>query len=265
MPTRNLKVALIPHSITLENKDENLKRVSERLSTIDPDTDLVVLPELFNTGYTADRPTLLSLSEDNDGPTIRSVRRWAKHFGFAIWGGFTARDGENLYNRGFMIEPGGEANFYDKRHLFRSGYENQVFMPGMKASPIVRFRSWNLKMAICYDIRFPVWNRIVANEYDALIVPANWAHARVFAWKHMLIARAIENQAYVAGCNREGSDMYGDYPAGDSFIFNNWGDDVAERRNDGVVYSTFDAEKLNIDRRRFAPWRDSDTFKLIID
>ncbi len=99
---------------------------------------------------------------------------------------------------------------------------------------MISYCGWKLKMAICYDIRFPVWNRNVANEYDALIVPANWAHSRVYAWRQMLIARAIENQSFVVGCNREGRDRFGDYPAGDSFVFNHWGDDIADRRDDAL-------------------------------
>jgi hypothetical protein len=109
-----------------------------------------------------------------------------------------------------------------------------------------------------------VWNRAIANNYDVLIVPANWAHSRYYAWKQMLIARAIENQTYVMGCNREGFDLYGDYNRYDSCAFNYWGKDMADKRQDGTIYAVLDAEQFNTDRQRFAPWHDADSFTLDI-
>lgn len=265
MPSRNLKTALLPIDIIPNDSEANLHAAFERIDALDPDTDLVVLPEMFNTGFTPDPEQLAFNAQTNDGILIEALRTKAAKKRMAIWGGFTAVDGGNYFNRGFMIDDCGDAFFYDKRHLFSYGGESAILTPGMSLSPIVNYRSWNLKMSICYDIRFPVWNRSRANEYDVLIVPANWAHARFYAWKQMLIARAIENQAFVLGCNREGSDIYGQYRRGDSQAFNNWGDDIADRREDGTIYSILDAEQFNADRRRFAPWRDADDFKLIID
>lgn len=265
MPDRNLKVAIIPHDIIENDTEANLEAVARRLTSVESDTDLVVLPEMFNTGYSNSRQQLRENAETDDGPTMMAVRDWARTYKMAIWGGFTAVDNAgNLYNRGFMAAPDGTALFYDKRHLFRAGGEHQLLTPGDRRSPIVSYRGWKLKMAICYDIRFPVWNRSVANEYDALIVPANWAHSRVFAWKHMLLARAIENQAYIVGCNREGSDRFGEYPQGDSFAFNHWGDDIADRRSDGTIYAVFDGARLDLDRQRFSPWMDADRFEILL-
>jgi predicted amidohydrolase len=265
MPSQNLKIAAIPLDIVAHDSEANLAAAIERLNNLDKDTDLAVLPEMFNTGFTPDIRQLESNAQPDDGALITELRSQARQRGIAIWGGFTAIDGGNYYNRGFMIDDKGEATFYDKRHLFSYGGESKVLTPGMKEAPIVAYRSWNLKMAICYDIRFPVWNRARANNYDVLIVPANWAHARFFAWKQMLLARAIENQAFVVGCNREGNDIYGEYRRGDSQAFNNWGDDIADRRDDGTMYATLHAEQFNIDRQRFAPWRDADDFKLYLE
>ncbi len=263
MPTRNLKIALMPHDIVVNDPVSNLDIVVRGLKEVDKDTDLVVLPELFTTAFTTDLSILHKRAEPVDGPTVSRLRELSKLTGMAIWGSFSCRTEDDRYvNRGFMIDPEHEPTFYDKRHLFSLGGENHVYSPGQEAAPIVKFRTWNLKMAICYDIRFPVWNRNIANGYDALIVPANWAHARVYAWRHMLIARAIENQCYVAGCNREGTDDYGEYPRGDSFIFNYWGKDIADYRDNGLVYGTLDATRMNRDRERFAPWRDADKFAL---
>lgn len=265
MPSRDLKIALLPLDIISHDSEANLQAAFQRMEILDSDTDLVVLPEMFNTGFTPDPGQLALNAQTNDGPLIRALREKAREKHLAIWGGFTAVEGGNYFNRGFMIDDCGNACFYDKRHLFSYGGESSVLTPGMTLAPIISYRTWNLKMSICYDIRFPVWNRSRANEYDVLIVPANWAHARFFAWEHMLIARAIENQAFVIGCNREGSDIYGQYRRGDSQAFNNWGDDIADRRDDGTLYAILNAEQFNTGRKRFAPWRDADDFKLIID
>lgn len=265
MPTRDLKIALVPHDIIEGDIRANLTAVGERLSHIDSDTDLVVLPEMFNSGYFNSRDKLKEIAEPNDGITISTVREWSAKYGFAIWGGFTAIEGDNLFNRGFMSDPSGDIAFYNKRHLFRSGGEHRLLKMGETVSPTICFKTWNLKMSICYDIRFPVWNRNIANRYDALIVPANWPHSRVYAWKHLLIARAIENQIYIAGCNREGADNFGTYPSGDSFIFNCWGDDIAERRADGIVYGHFDHKIFLNYREKFQPWLDADDFTINYD
>lgn len=265
MPSRDLKAALIPLDIKAYDSEANLRAATERITGLDPDTDLAVLPEMFDTGFSPDPAQLAVNGQPDNGPLITSLRELAEKRGIGIWGGFTAFDGGNYFNRGFMIDDNGEAGFYDKRHLFSYGGESDVLTPGSRLSPIVEFRSWKLKMSICYDIRFPVWNRSHANDYDALIVPANWAHARYYAWKHLLIARAIENQAYVLGCNREGHDLYGTYMRGDSGAYSYWGTDISDRRDDGTVYAILKADEINRDRSRFAPWRDADDFKLIID
>lgn len=265
MPDQDLKVALIPHDIALGNVQANIDAVQKRILALNPDVDLVVLPEMFNTGFCVDLPLLEKIAENDNGTTIQNVRKWAVERGVSIWGSYTSRIDGHFYNRGFMAMPDGSCQFYNKRHLFRSGGESSIYTYGMEQSPIVNFRSWNLKMAICYDIRFPAWNRNIANNYDALIVPANWANARFYAWKHMLIARAIENQAYVAGCNREGNDIYGNYMRGDSQVFDHMGFDIADRQEDGTVYATFDHVKFNRDRSKFRPWMDADDFRLIID
>lgn len=265
MPERNLKVALIPLDITSLDVAGNLQETERKLSSITTDTDLVVLPEMFTSGFVDDASLMTSVAEPDDGRTLSAVRFWSARFGFAIWGSFVGRAGEGIANRGFMMEPDGSCRFYDKRHLFSMGGEAQIFTPGKEMAPVVSFRGWNLRMAICYDLRFPVWNRNVALAYDALIVPANWPHARAFAWQHLLIGRAVENQAYVVGCNRTGVDLYGEYFPEDSWAFNHWGQDISSLQPDGTVYCIFDAAKLNKARDGFPVWRDADSFELLIE
>lgn len=264
MPSQDLRIALIPHDIVELDRQRNLEQVEHRLKFLNDDVDLVVLPEMFNTGFTADTKQLANTAEPNDGPTVSKVRDWAERFGRAIWGGFTAIEDGHYYNRGFMVFPGEEPRFYDKRHLFGLGGENKVLTPGDSLAPIIEYKSWNLKMSLCYDIRFPVWNRAVKNNYDVLVVPANWVHSRYFAWKSMLTARAIENQCYVLGCNREGRDAYGLYRRGDSMALNHWGDDVSQRCEDGTIYALLNADQFNTDRHKFQPWRDADDFKIVL-
>lgn len=265
MPTEDLRVALIPHDIILGEINCNLASVEQRLKSLTPAIDIVVLPEMFNTGFTVDSQLLQSIAEDDNGTTIQAIKQWASTYGFSIWGSYCANINGRYFNRGFMIMSDGSANFYNKRHLFQAGGENKIFSPGMEQSPTITIKGWNLRMAICYDIRFPIWNRNVANCYDVLIVPANWAHSRFHAWKHMLMARAIENQIFVAGCNREGHDIYGNYERYDSQIFDHMGMDIAEKDTDGTIYATFNANKFSHDRSKFRPWMDADEFKLIID
>ena len=265
MPVQDLKVALIPLEIIPFDTEKNLNTTLQRIDLSNPDTDLIVLPEMFNSGFALSKEEMLKVAEPSNGKLIETLRAKAIEKCLAICGSFTAIENDKIYNRGFIIDDCGNATFYNKRHLFSFGGEDTVLSSGKTESPIINYRSWNLKMAICYDIRFPVWTRTHANDYDALIVPANWPHSRVFAWKHLLIARAIENQAYVLGCNCEGDSHYGCYKRGDSQALDFLGQDIATHCNDGTIYATLYAEKLNKGRERFAPWRDADKFNLIID
>lgn len=262
MPTRNIKAALIPLDIIAYDSDANLKQLKIRLDNLEQDTDLVVLPEMFDTGYTPDPEPLARIAHTTDGQPIKTLQEWANEKKIAIWGSFVATEDGSFFNRGFMITPDAPTRFYDKRHLFSYGGEDKAFTAGNSPAPIVEFATWNLKMAICYDLRFPVWNRSLANEYDALIIPANWVHSRFYPWKHLLIARAIENQAYVLGCNRTGKDLYGSYELTDTLAFDCHGKEIGDFSADGILYVTLDADRLNTARSKFTPWRDADNFEL---
>lgn len=254
-----LKIALLPHDIIAADKEENLVTVASTLNKVDRDTDLVILPETFTTGFVKDRDTLKAIAETNTGRTVDDLHRWASYFGFAVAGSFVATDGASrYYNRAFIVEPSGDETFYDKRHLFSMGGENDLFTPGDRQSPVVRYRGWNIRLAVCYDLRFPTWCRNRGLEYDLLIFPSNWPHSRIYAFRQLLIARAIENQAYIVGCNRSGSDNYGEYPLTDSFVVDNRGAVINKEAGNGIIYATLDHDRLVADRQRFPVYLDSD-------
>lgn len=258
-----LKIALIPLSTKWGDKDANLQDAASQLNLVEKDTDLVVLPEVFATGYTEDVSQISDLAEANEGRIMEDVRRWSQYFGFAIAGTFIAVDDRKYYNRAFLMEPSGDVSFYDKRHLFPLSNEAKVYTPGRKLSEPIRFRGWNIKLMVCYDLRFPVWCRNTQkSNYDLMVVPASWPHSRIYQFKQLLSARAIENQAYLAGANRTGQDLYGTYPPGDSAIYDNFGSAIGETRRNGHIYSILDLDDLRKSRERFPAWKSSDTFTI---
>lgn len=265
MGDRMLNIGLIPLDIEPMDAEANVAEVCRRIESLPENTDLIVLPEMFSTGFTAEEEALRSVAENTDGPTISVLRKCAIARNAAICGSIIANDEEGrFFNQGFIIDPDSDdISYYRKRHLFRYGGESRIFTAGDQLAPTVEFRSWKLKMSLCYDIRFPVWNRNVDCDYDVLIVPANWAHSRFYAWKHLLIARAIENQCYVLGCNREGEDIYGSYERGDTLAFDYWGKSIGETMADGTLLARIDREALLASRDRFSPWRDADTFTIV--
>lgn len=261
---KDLKLAVLPIDIALGDKVLNMQKVKDALARLDSDTDVVILPELFSTGFTSKRENLELWAESNGGETIAELNALARKYNVAIAGSFLAKTGSTaIYNRAFFIEPGGDETFYDKRHLFSMSAEAKVLEGGRRELPIARYRGWNIAVAVCYDLRFPVWCRNVDLRYDLLIVVANWPAAREYAWRHLLIARAIENQSYVCGVNRSGSDKFGDY--GDtSFVADYCGKPLAMSANPDLAVRYVDLSSSALERWRkdFTVWQDSDSFKV---
>ncbi|MCM1029442.1 MAG: hypothetical protein NC342_07210 [Pseudoflavonifractor sp.] len=264
MPSSSLRLSLIPIDMKPGDPKTNLDYAQSVIESLAERPDIVVLPEMCNTGYTVDPDLALQYAEASDGYSLTRIREMAASLDTAIWGSLAIKDGGKLVNRGFMSSPSGHIDFYDKRHLFILGREPMLYTPGHELAPVIDFKGWKIMMGICYDLRFPVWNRWSdARPYDLLIFPANWPDARAFAWKQLLIARAIENQAYVAGCNRLGEDPYGVYRQDVSYIFNHWGDDISDRDNPRAITATLDGERLDHDRRRFPNLQVADSFRII--
>ena len=261
MISRNLRVTLIEDDIVWGDRDANFKQLERNLRNMPEDTDLVVLPELFTTGFmTGDREQAAAVAEWNSGNTLDTLRRLAAQYHVGIIGSFLANTAAQLYNRAFFIE-----TYYDKRHLFSFGGEDKVFNRGLTAAPIVRFRGFNIKVVICYDLRFPVFCRNVNNNYDLLVVIANWPKSRETVWRTLLTARAMENECYVCGVNRCGTDPAGvEYPEGSSLIIDFKGKVVAQRMNSPVITADLSPALLAQFREKFPAWRDADKFSLDI-
>lgn len=266
MFTRNLRVSLIEDKIAFADPEANMQQLWRNLRNVPDDTDLVVLPELFTTGFVTPHDQAAQVAQRNIDGTITQLHKWADELHVAFAGSFLARTADMLFNRGFFIEPGGEETFYDKRHLFTFSGEDHVFKQGFKLAPVIRYRGFNIKLIVCYDLRFPVFcrNRL-GQDYDLLLVVGNWAQSRQRAWKQLLLARAVENQAYVCGVNRSGTDPEGtDYGEASSFVIDFKGNILAERGTSPIIAADLSPAALQRFREKFPAWRDADDFSLKI-
>ncbi len=255
----NLRLTLVQSDIIWKNKSNNLRNFQQLLETVKGFTDIVVLPEMFSTGFSMDS---FDLAETNEEETVNTLKRWSVDYEFAIAGSFLAKDEQhNLYNRGFFITPEGESFFYDKRHLFRPGNEKKPFKNGEKQL-IVSYKGWNINLIICYDLRFPVWSRNVNNSYDLMICPANWPESRNSVWEILLKARAIENMSYVCGVNRVGKDGNGLSHKGSSLLLCPKGEILLECPANETILKTYTINKNSLEelRKKFPVWKDADKF-----
>lgn len=265
----------MPLDIAWCDCEKNLMNVASKLHTIRPDTDILVLPEMFTSGFIQD-PDLLDKVSSYADATLAAVKGWSERFNMAITGSYQVKENGMTFNRAFFVEPSGETTFYDKRHLFCLSPESKLFSPGEELPPVIRFRGWNIAMIVCYDLRFPVWCRNFRHRYDMLIVPANWPSSRGYAWEHLLIARAIENQAVVVGADRSGHDDYGNYD-GMAYIFDALGrktassaaidsntpsDSKTSQNFENYIYAEFSKDQLDKMRMKLPVINDADDFSI---
>ncbi len=255
-----LNISILPIDIVQGDVNQNLKFSEQMLDKLPQSTDIAVLPELFSTGFIREVGEASTLAEEHTDSTRKFLLTQARKRNIAICGSFLALDHQKLYNRGFFAEPNGDWTTYDKHHLFVLSDESQVVSPGEGQSPVIRYRGWNIAMAICYDTRFPVWLRNVGLKYDLLLVPANWPDRRMFAWEHLLQARAIENMAYVAGANRSGNDQFGCYD-NLSWVFDYTGASVGTP-DGSIINAALSLPALNTFREKFPFYKDADEFSI---
>jgi omega-amidase len=260
MINRNdLKVTLVQPDMIWKSTRENLEKYTNLLTASKEPTDLVLLPEMFQTGFCMEPETL---AENMDGATVRWMKRTAESLNCAVAGSLIVRENRRFFNRTVFIDPDENFTWYDKRHLFRMGNEEVKFTSGINRL-IVPWKGWRICFQICYDLRFPVWSRN-QDDYDLLVYLANWPAARGDVWNILLKARAIENQSFVIGVNRIGTDGNGVSYSGNSLVIHPKGSLIGEMTDtvDAVKTFTLSWEEIKSFREKFPVWRDRDEFEI---
>jgi predicted amidohydrolase len=255
-----MKISIIQTDLAWEDKQANLSHFGELIRPLYNNTDLVVLPEMFNTGFTM-KPEFFW--EHYDAETFKWMQDTAKKGNFGLCGSYIVKDGSDYFNRWTFVTPENESWYYDKRHLFSMAGEDKLFTKG-KSRLVFTFRGVRISPYICYDLRFPVWSRN-RNEYDLMIFSANWPESRREVWDILLKARAIENQCYVAGANITGTDGAGIRYVGNSAIINPRGEVLASdnQKAECIISGEISLSQLNDFRIKFPVLDDADDFVLI--
>jgi omega-amidase len=251
-----MKVALIQTNIIWENPSENRKILEEKIQTLKESVDLILLPEMFTSGFTM-HPNLVA--ETMNGATILWLKEIAKAKNCAITGSLVITENGNFYNRLVFVFPNGEIQHYDKKHLFTLAGEDKVYTSGME-KVIVNYNNWKICLQVCYDLRFPVFSRNTEN-YDVLIYVASWPKVRTNAWDILLKARAVENLSYAIGVNRIGTDNNDFEYIGHSQIIDELGNFIIEpTENEGVFIADLDRNKMLETRNKLNFLNDKDEF-----
>lgn len=259
MPQELLNVAVFQFDLVWENPEANQAKIGEWMEQVKRKTDIVFLPEMFTTGFSMN---VADLAETMDGVTIQWMKKCCADHQLAMCGSLIIIENSHYYNRLLFVHPSGEIQFYDKRHLFTMGHEENHFTGG-SSRLVVEYKGWKICPLICYDLRFPVWSRN-RGEYDILTYSANWPQARTEVWNTLLKARAIENQAYVVGANRVGVDGNTISYSGNSQIIDPKGNLLASigDHHKGIVLATFSYTELAKFRSAFPVLKDADRFSI---
>lgn len=292
MPADQLNITLIQPDIIWENKEANLRQYEDYISNIKEQREVVILPEMFTTGFSMSPERL---AETMDGPSVRWMKEMSARYRCILTGSLIIEEDGKYYNRLIWMQPDGRYGQYDKRHLFAFAGEDQHYSAGDKRL-IASVKGWKICLQICYDLRFPVWSRQspasqqqdlqtfsiaeqderqisptsssidtpLQAEYDVLIYTANWPERRSTAWKTLLRARAIENMVYVAGVNRVGLDGNNINHSGDSSLFGPLGEIIWQHSNEPAVKTiTLEKDALTKARQSFPFLKDADNFVIL--
>ena len=259
----SLTITLIQTNVSWQNKAANLAMFKSKIEAIEEHTEIVVLPEMFTTGFSM-QPELFA--ETMDGETVQWMKDIAAANKIILTGSIIIKEHDNYFNRLIWMLPNGQFGYYDKRHLFAYAGEHEHYTAGKKRL-IASVKGWKINLQICYDLRFPVWCRQQATEteteYDLLLYVANWPERRSHAWKTLLCARAIENQCYVVGVNRVGDDGKNIYHSGNSLIIDPLGQVLYHKADDEDVFTmTLQKEDVDKVRAQFPFWKDADLFTI---
>ena len=256
----NLTITFLQAELHWHAPAANRDHLSQRLQTLATSTDLIVLPEMFTTGFSMEAP---ALAEPMDGPTLAWMREQAAAYNAVVTGSVIIGEDGHYYNRLLWVRPDGTFSHYDKRHLFTLAGEDKVYTPGRQRL-VEEWRGWRICPLVCYDLRFPVWSRNQAeNPYDLLLYVANWPATRRSAWVTLLRARAVENVAYTLGVNRMGTDGLGHAYAGDSALLDMQGNYLVQVSNlETTMTHTITPGPLKEFRAKFPALSDADMFEM---
>lgn len=269
---QELIITIIQTNLTWEDKQANLHMLEQKIFGIKEKTEIVVLPEMFTTGFSM-RPELLA--ETMEGETLQWMKRVASAKKIILTGSLIIKDlspnapEEKFFNRLIWMLPNGHYGVYDKRHRFAFAGEDQNYTAGDKRL-IASVKGWKINLQVCYDLRFPVWSRQQSQagepEYDVLIYVANWPEKRITAWKTLVQARAIENQAYVVGVNRTGTDGNDINYSGNSMIVDPLGEILYHKKEEEDIFTiTLTKGHLQMVREKFPFWKDADHFTIMTE
>jgi len=253
----DLQVAIIQADLVWENSLENRSRFEKKIESISENIDLVVLPEMFTTGFSMS-PT--KLFERMNGETVLWMQKLARENEIAITGSIVIEEAQKYYNRLLFVHPNGKIETYDKRHAFTLAGEDKEYGTG-DSKLIVDYKGWKICPLICYDLRFPVWARNIEN-YDLLIYVANWPKPRINAWNSLLKARAIENMSYCIGVNRVGTDANGYQYSGNSIAIDCLGEGVTDvcENEEKIIFATLNKPSMLNTRNKLLFLNDKDEF-----
>jgi len=260
---QNLKIVIIQSDLVWEEADQNLRSFEKKLALVSTSPDLIILPEMFSTGFTLNK----KCAEPMHGKSNNWLKSQAIKNNCVITGSVLMVDKEKYFNRLIWMNPDGTHELYDKRHLFRMGKEHQSITGGTNKK-IVELQSWKINLQVCYDLRFPVWskNNYMNGKYDfdVLLYVANWPEVRNHAYKSLLVARAIENQSYVLWANRIGNDINGVYHTGDSMVIDPFGKIIAQAApgKEEILYAVLDRKSLDDFRENFKVGLDWDNYTI---
>ena len=253
-----MKIALIQANLIWENPKANRDIFENKINEINESVDLIVLPEMFTTGFTMN-PN--AVAESMQGETVLWMQSLAKAKNAAITGSVVIEEDSNFYNRMLFVVPSGEIQYYDKRHLFTLAGEDRVYSRGAQKI-IIDYLGWKICPLVCYDLRFPVFSRNT-EDYDLLIYVASWPKTRIHAWDTLLNARSIENMCYLVGVNRIGKDNNGYEYIGHSQAIDCLGEYLIDpQEEEGVFIATLDKSKLIEVRKKLNFLNDRDTFEI---
>ena len=264
MEKQNLRTSLIQTQLFWEDRDKNLIHLEGLIGGLKGKTDIIMFPEMFTSGFSMN---ISDSCDTMDGETINWMKRMSQSLSSVVCGSIRVEEKGKYYNRFIWMTPDGSFQHYDKRHLFSFAQEDEHFTAGAEKI-IIEYKGWKILPLVCYDLRFPVWskNRLIDNvaEYDLMIYTANWPKARSTVWKNLLLARALENQVYVAGVNRVGFDANDHEYSGDSSVISPYGAYIseAEAGKEAIVNGELDYSILRAFRKKFPLLDDADEFEI---